>query len=91
VRGVPLNAQGYFFSRSGPTSIHAVRPEVFWIGTFSSECWRWRRWRCMARTTSPSRPRIGQRCRRLARRAWVATAILTVLTTVATFAIKRPC
>ena len=91
VRGVPLNAQGYFFeplwTDFNPSS--AAPGVLDWytvlVGLLALAALALHGAHYIAVKTEDL---VNSRCRRLARRAWVATTVLTLLTTVATFAIK---
>jgi cytochrome d ubiquinol oxidase subunit II len=91
VRGVPLNAQGYFFEPLWTDFNPAgVTPGVLdWytilVGLLALAALVLHGAHYVALKTEHS---VNSRCRMLAGRAWVATTVLTLLTTVATFAIR---
>jgi cytochrome d ubiquinol oxidase subunit II len=91
VRGVPLNAQGYFFEPLWTDfNPRSAAPGVLdWytvlVGLLALAALALHGAHYIAVKTEDL---VNSRCRLLARRAWVATTVLTLLTTLATFAIK---
>lgn len=90
VRGVPLNAQGYFFEAlwtnfqlGGETGIldwYTILVGVAALATLALHGALW-----VAMKTEGA---VNERARRLGRRAWWATAVLTVLVTIVTFRVQ---
>src|SRR5579859_4278631 len=91
VRGVPLNAQGYFFEALwtdfNPGS--AIPGVLDWytilVGLLALAALMLHGAHYVAHKTDGF---LNNRCRGFARRVWVATTVLTLVTTVATFEIK---
>jgi cytochrome d ubiquinol oxidase subunit II len=93
VRGVPLDAQGYFFeplwtdfnptsSTPGVLDSYTILVGLLALAALVLHGAHW--------IAFKTEGLLSAACRRLARRAWWVTVFLTVLTTAATFAIRPP-
>jgi cytochrome d ubiquinol oxidase subunit II len=90
VRGVPLNANGYFFEAlwtnfrlGGETGILDWYTIVVGVAALAALVLHGALWVAMK-----TEGRVNERARRLARPAWWATALLTILVTVLTFRVQ---
>jgi cytochrome bd ubiquinol oxidase subunit II len=90
VRGVPLNAQGYFFEAlwtnfqlGGETGILDWYTIVVGVAALATLVLHGALWVAMK-----TQGRVNERARRLARQAWWATALLTLLVTILTFHVQ---